>query len=80
MNIFQSDTPPFTISQPDPRGRKPRYPFRELELHQGFVLSASEAPQFKYLRSFVQQIGRRLGKQFLVHQEEDGSVVVWRQA
>jgi hypothetical protein len=80
MNIFQSDTVPFVLPPPAKRGRPSKYPFQALDVHQGFIVPPSEAPQLTSMRLFVQQMCKQLGRTFLLNQEEDGSLIVWRQA
>jgi hypothetical protein len=79
MNIFHSDAVPFDLTI-DKRGRKPKYPLRQLGIHEGFIVPAEDAPKFRSIRLLAKQIGRLLGKKFLLKQEPDGSIVVWRES
>jgi hypothetical protein len=52
------------------RGMKMRYPWRELELGQGFVFSANIMPQSA--RVMASQMGKALARDFYVFMGEDG--------
>ena len=80
MQIFQSSTVPFTIKPAAKRGRRNKYPFQALDIHQGFVVPPSQAPKFASMRLFVKRMGKHLQRTFLLNQETDGSMVVWREA
>lgn len=61
-------------------GRKPKYPFDTLPVGHTFKVDAADAPDFASFRSYVYNRNRTLGKTFLCHKHEDGSIEVYRKA
>lgn len=59
---------------------KNKYPFDTLEVGHTFDIPANQIKNFTNFRSYVYQRNRVLGKKFLCHQFDDGSVQVYRQA
>jgi hypothetical protein len=67
MSIINEDDFPKRMPH---RGVKMRYPWRELELGQGFVFSANIMPQSA--RVMASQMGKALARDFYVFMGEDG--------
>lgn len=63
-------------------GRKNKYPFRTMELHEVFSLPADELPPTGYntFKNMLYARGKLLGRKFVSRQLEDGTVEVCRVA
>jgi hypothetical protein len=75
MTLFQSTEQPFP---PARLGRPEKYPFSTLDLHEGFTISAADAPQFESFKVYVHQRNKVLKKVFRAYLQANGDISVWR--